>query len=158
MGLRLGKFPRTLQDLRPRSVQPHHIVPVLHDWQTVRRLAVAAPELNRDRPVRVFLGSDAVEPAGLRERMLLDNGCRGRHPRWIVTCGKRRPNERSAFVFLRHLQKTKEFAMSRQHQPLFCDTTLLVRRLARLSHPDVVPGLHEYEQPRSAGNHSGDTT
>jgi hypothetical protein len=49
--------------------------------------------------------------------------------------------------------KAKEFAMSRA-----APITLLVRRLARLSHPDLVPGLHEYERPRSAGNHSGDTT
>src|SRR5262249_37067223 len=47
----------------------------------------------------------------------------------------------------------------RPHQPPFCDT-------ARLSHPDVMPGLHEYtrrgdctccKQSRFAGTSSGDT-
>src|SRR6478672_5152318 len=63
--LRLGEFPLSAQYLRTRPIEPYRVVPALHDRNAVRNLAVAAAELDVDRPVGVLLGGDVVERIGI---------------------------------------------------------------------------------------------
>src|SRR6266566_104352 len=58
--LRFWKFPLAVQDFGAREKEPHHVIPTRHSRQTIRNLAVAAAELNRNRAVRIFLGRDVV--------------------------------------------------------------------------------------------------
>ena len=47
--LRLREFPLAVEDFLARAIEPHGVVPPLHDRQAVRNLAVAAAELDGDR-------------------------------------------------------------------------------------------------------------
>src|SRR5580658_7703468 len=64
-GLRLGELPFAVQDFGARSIEPHRVIPALHDWQAVRNLAVAAAELHADRTVGVLFRRDIVERVGV---------------------------------------------------------------------------------------------
>ena len=59
--LRFWELPSSVEDLFARAIEPHRVVPTGHDWQTVGPFAVAAAELNRDRPIAVFLRGDIVK-------------------------------------------------------------------------------------------------
>src|ERR1700720_85652 len=59
--LRFWEFPCAAQDFGARAIESHHVIPARHSRQTIRNLAVAAAELNRDRAVRVFLRGDVVD-------------------------------------------------------------------------------------------------
>jgi hypothetical protein len=48
-----------------RTIEPHRVVPALHDQQAVRNLAVTAPELDGDRAIGIFLARDAVDRTGV---------------------------------------------------------------------------------------------
>src|SRR6266567_3885216 len=63
--LRFWKFPLAVQDFGAREKEPHHAIPTRHSRQTIRNLAVAAAELNRNRAVRIFLGRDVVHGIGI---------------------------------------------------------------------------------------------
>src|SRR5712675_2422232 len=63
--LRFWEFPCAAQDFGARAIESHHVIPARHSRQTIRNLAVAAAELNRDRTVRVFLGGDVVQRIGI---------------------------------------------------------------------------------------------
>jgi nitroreductase len=59
--LRFWEFPFAAQDFGARAIESHYVIPTRHSRQTIRNLAAAAAELNRDRAVRVFLGGDVVQ-------------------------------------------------------------------------------------------------
>src|SRR5262245_32084358 len=56
-----GKFPLAIQDLVPWTIEPHHVIPVLHDGQAIGDLPVASAELDGDGAVGTPLCRDAVE-------------------------------------------------------------------------------------------------
>src|SRR6185369_3150064 len=41
-GLRVWKLPCAVQNLSPRTIQAHGVIPTLHDWQAVRNFPIAA--------------------------------------------------------------------------------------------------------------------
>src|SRR5258706_14791362 len=59
--MRLREFPSALQNFSARPIEPHDVIPVLHDGQAVRNLAVAAAELDGDRTVGTFLRGDVID-------------------------------------------------------------------------------------------------
>jgi hypothetical protein len=59
--LRLGKFPFAAQDFGVRAIEPYRIVLPLGDWQTVRHLAVASTELDRNGAIAALLGRKVIE-------------------------------------------------------------------------------------------------
>ena len=63
--LRLREFPCAVQDFGARPIEPHHVVPALHDRQAIWNFAVAAAELDGDRAVVAFLRRDVVERIGV---------------------------------------------------------------------------------------------
>src|SRR5580704_4519190 len=69
--LRLGEFPRAVENFLVRPVKPYGVVPARSDRQAVVDLAVAAAELDLDRSVRGFLRGDVVERIGI-EIVLLE--------------------------------------------------------------------------------------
>ena len=68
--LGLRELPRAVQDFRTRAVEPHRVVPAIHDRQAVRNFAVAAAELDRNRAVRALLRGDVVERIGIEVVLL----------------------------------------------------------------------------------------
>src|SRR5262245_24081724 len=56
----LGEIPTAIKDLPARAIEPHHVIPAVHDRQTVCRLTVALPELDRDRTIRLLFRCNAV--------------------------------------------------------------------------------------------------
>src|SRR6478752_2247324 len=63
--LRFREFPTTVQDFGARPVEPHGVIPALHDRQAVGQLAVAAAKLDGDRAVGAFLRGDIVDRVGV---------------------------------------------------------------------------------------------
>src|SRR5882724_9953448 len=59
--LRLRKGPSAIQDLRPRTIEAHRIVPAFHDRQAFGELAGATAELDIDGSVRALGRGDIVE-------------------------------------------------------------------------------------------------
>src|SRR5258708_24698401 len=59
--LRLREFPGAVQDLGARAIEPHGVIPALHDRQAVWNLAVTSAELDGDRSIGVLLARDAVD-------------------------------------------------------------------------------------------------
>lgn len=59
--LRLRKRPGSVKDLLTRAVQPHRVVPARHDRQAVRRLLLAAPELDRVGAIRTGFRGKVVQ-------------------------------------------------------------------------------------------------
>src|SRR6267378_8194521 len=70
-GLWLREFPFAIQDFVARAVEPHGVIPALHDRQTVRHLAVASAELDRDRAVAALLGGEVIECVGVMRVLLV---------------------------------------------------------------------------------------
>jgi hypothetical protein len=62
--LRFGKFPLAVDDLSTRAVKAHHAVPARDDRKAIRRVSVAAAELNGHRTVWVLFRGDVVERIG----------------------------------------------------------------------------------------------
>src|SRR5210317_148682 len=54
----IGKGPAAVEDLGAGLVQPHNVIPALHDRQAVLPPVVAAAEMNRHRAVPVALAHD----------------------------------------------------------------------------------------------------
>src|SRR6266568_2659299 len=67
----LREFPFAIQDFGARAVEPHRVVPSLYDRQTVRHLAVATAELDRDGPVTALLGCEVIECVGVMRVLLV---------------------------------------------------------------------------------------
>src|SRR5262249_31459300 len=61
----LRELPAPVEDLLPRAVEAHQVVPARRDRQAVGRRAVAAAELDHDRAVRLLLGRQVVESVGV---------------------------------------------------------------------------------------------
>ena len=79
-GFRIWKFPGSVQDLLPRLIQPHDVVPARYDRQEVGLLGVT-PEVDGNASVFVLLCRDVVERVGV---VLVD-----RHPALVVVKGHR---------------------------------------------------------------------
>jgi hypothetical protein len=54
-----------MQHFGTRPIEPHHIVPAVHDRQAIWNFAVAPAKLDGDRAVVVFLRRDVVECVGV---------------------------------------------------------------------------------------------
>lgn len=52
--LRFRAFPFASENFIARTIEPDHVIPVLHNRQTIRYLSVATTETDRDRAVLVF--------------------------------------------------------------------------------------------------------
>src|SRR5262245_62606031 len=63
--LRHWESPLPIQDLRPRPVESHHVIPTRHNRNVVRNLAVAATKVDDDGTVLFFMCSDIVERVGV---------------------------------------------------------------------------------------------
>ena len=63
--LRLGKLPCAIKNFLARPIEAHRVVPAGKDRKAVRGLAIAAAELDSDRPVRILFRRDVVERIGV---------------------------------------------------------------------------------------------
>jgi hypothetical protein len=63
--LRLRKPPFAAQDLLTGPIEPHRVIPVFHDRQTIWNLAVATAELHIDGFVCVFPRGDVIQRIGI---------------------------------------------------------------------------------------------
>src|SRR5882672_7276543 len=70
-GLWLREFPFAIQDFGARAVEPDGVIPALCGRQTVRHLAVASAELDRDRAVAALLGCEVIERVGVKRVLLV---------------------------------------------------------------------------------------
>src|SRR5260370_40324116 len=64
-GLRLWEFPCAVEDFGSRAKEAHRVVPALHDRQAIGNFAVAAAELDGDRPVRALFRGHLIHGIGV---------------------------------------------------------------------------------------------
>src|SRR5467141_1440091 len=63
--LRVGESPCAIENFGSRAKEAHRVVPALHDRQAIGNFAVAAAELDGNRPVRSPFRGDIVHRIGV---------------------------------------------------------------------------------------------
>ena len=67
-GFWIWKCPGSVQDLLLRLIQPHEVIPALHDWKIVVRLRVTS-EVVPDAAIRTLLIGDVILETETRFRV-----------------------------------------------------------------------------------------
>jgi hypothetical protein len=69
--LRFWELPFSGKNFIARTIEPDHVIPVLHDRQTIRDLSVTTAETDRYRAVLVFDSRDVVKRVGIVQILLV---------------------------------------------------------------------------------------